>query len=283
MAKTEEVKQVRAGRDRLEGLLGVPESAAGLVIFAHGSGSGRLSPRNNRVAAGLREAGLATLLVDLLKPDEERDRANVFDIELLSHLRIGYFGASTGAAAALVAAAHDKDIAAVISRGGRPDLAGRALPDVAAPTLLIVGGADLPVIALNRAAFEQLRGDKEIVIVPGASHLFEEPGTMEQVLDHAKRWFLRYLQVSDPPGPNEDAVFRRRQDAGRRLAAALMRLKGDNPVVLVLPRGGVPVGFEVAKALDTPFDVVLSARSARPSSRSWALAPSWTGAIRSSC
>ena len=171
-----QIHDVSIGPHRLAGRLGVPRGASGLVIFAHGSGSGRHSPRNNQVAAGLREAGFATLLLDLLSPEEERDRRNVFDIALLAsrlaeaaewaqtqpelaHLAIGYFGASTGAAAALVAAAEGQNVAAIVSRGGRPDLAGSALRAVSAPTLLIVGGADIPVIPLNRAALRaaQLR------------------------------------------------------------------------------------------------------------------------------
>src|SRR5437016_1219124 len=167
MVTVPDTVEIVVGPQRLQGLLGVPEDPAGLVIFAHGSGSGRLSPRNNRVAAGLREAGLATLLLDLLTPEEERDRANVFDIALLAsrlsaatdwslaqaetrHLPIGYFGASTGAAAALVAAAAPRaPVQAVVSRGGRPDLAGEDLARVRAPTLLIVGSLDGQVIELN--------------------------------------------------------------------------------------------------------------------------------------
>lgn len=198
--------------DGLKGLLGRPERPQGLVIFAHGSGSGRLSPRNNHVANGLRHAGLATLLIDLLTPIEEQDRANVFDIALLASrlagavawarrvpalqgLPIGFFGASTGAGAALLAASsEDADIRAIVSRGGRPDLAGsRALARVRAPTLLIVGSFDLPVIDLNRDAMRHMRAETELVIVPGAHHLFEEPGTLDMVIAHAARWFLRYL------------------------------------------------------------------------------------------
>jgi len=197
----------------LEGLLGLPPDAKGIVLFAHGSGSGRLSPRNNFVA---RDNGLATLLFDLLTVDEARDRRNVFDIALLARrlllatawvrqdaatrdLLVGYFGASTGAAAALVAeAAHEGPIAAIVSRGGRPDLAGPALSTVSAPTLLIVGGDDVEVLALNRAALAKLRCEKQLVIVPGATHLFEEPGTLEAVVEHARSWFLKHFTETKP-------------------------------------------------------------------------------------
>lgn len=199
------------GPQGLAGLLAVPRGAKGLVIFAHGSGSGRLSPRNNYVAAGLQKAGLATLLLDLLTPSEERDRANVFDIPLLATrligaadwaeaqpaiapLPLGYFGASTGAGAALLAAAKaDGRIRAVVSRGGRPDLAGEALREVRSPTLLIVGSLDGPVIEMNRDAYRLIPGEKEMVIVPGAGHLFEEPGTLDEVIRQATRWFLAHL------------------------------------------------------------------------------------------
>jgi pimeloyl-ACP methyl ester carboxylesterase len=196
----------------MEGDLVVPPGAPGVVLFAHGSGSSRFSPRNNFVAAELRRAGLATLLIDLLTPEEDRDYARRFDIPLLTerlgaatqwlqrdprsaHLTIGYFGASTGAAAALQAAAQQGNaVAAVVSRGGRPDLAGEAvLRGTMAPTLLIVGGDDQVVIELNRQAYALLPCEKELVIVPGATHLFEEPGTLEQVADHASRWFHRHL------------------------------------------------------------------------------------------
>lgn len=199
--------------DGLKGLLGVPVAAKGIVIFAHGSGSGRLSPRNTHVAQGLRDAGLATLLIDLLTPVEEQDRVNVFDIPLLASrlkaatgwvrllpgmaaLPVGYFGASTGAGAALLAASGpDARIAAIVSRGGRPDLAGSAaLAHVRAPTLLIVGSRDLPVIELNRIAQRHLHAENELLIVPGATHLFEEPGTLDAVIDHAARWFRQHFQ-----------------------------------------------------------------------------------------
>ena len=211
MAVVSDTVEIEIGPQRLKGLLGVPAGAEGLVIFAHGSGSFRLSPRNNRVAAALREAGLATLLLDLLTPAEERDRANVFDIELLAlrlslatdwsvaarataELAIGYFGASTGAGAALVAAASPgSPVAAVVSRGGRPDLAGDALPQVVAPTLLIVGSLDTQVVELNRMAYGRLPAPKELAIVEGAGHLFEEPGTLDSVQHHATRWFLYHM------------------------------------------------------------------------------------------
>jgi len=275
-----DVAPVRISPEGLEALLGVPKDAKGLVIFAHGSGSGRLSPRNNQVAAGLREAGLATLLLDLLRPEEEADRANVFDIGLLAsrlvsatnwalasrelaNLRIGYFGASTGAGAALVAASQmGGAVAAVVSRGGRPDLAEEALDTVEAPTLLIVGGDDIPVISLNRLAYDRLRGIKDLVIVQGATHLFEETGTLDQVLEHAKAWFLRFLTRENRRFTARDFVDR--TDAGRELAQALLHLKAMNPVVLALPRGGVPVGFEVAKALGAPLDVVLVRKIGAP-------------------
>jgi putative phosphoribosyl transferase len=204
---------IDAGGVHLPGFLGVPGGAAGLVIFAHGSGSGRLSPRNHAVAAALRgggSPGLATLLLDLLTEDEALDRAKVFDIPLLAGrlraagdwaradprtagLTPGYFGASTGAGAALLAAADEGRVGAVVSRGGRPDLAGEALGRVACPTLLIVGGRDEPVIELNREAMEKLVCPARLEIVPGATHLFEEPGTLERVAELAREWLARHL------------------------------------------------------------------------------------------
>ncbi len=200
----------------LAGILGVPAAAKGVVLFAHGSGSGRLSPRNAIVAQRLRDSDLATLLFDLLTVDEETDRRNVFDIALLSErlltatgwvrqdpetarIAIGYFGASTGAAAALVAAAAEgRRVAAVVSRGGRPDLAGRALAAVTAPTLLIVGGDDDVVLGLNRGALDELRCTKRLSVVPGATHLFEEPGALDAVVEHARDWFLAHLTEAPP-------------------------------------------------------------------------------------
>jgi pimeloyl-ACP methyl ester carboxylesterase len=204
----------------LAGTLSLPERALGLIVFAHGSGSGRLSPRNMAVAKALNARGFGTLLFDLLTPDEEADRANVFDIPLLAErlveavrwidrqepqieprtgsqsdrLRIGLFGAGTGAAAALVAAARlPERIGAVVSRGGRPDLAGDALSIVRAPTLLIVGGDDFGVIELNEQALARLRSAKAMEIVAGATHLFPEPGAMDAVITHAAQWFERHL------------------------------------------------------------------------------------------
>lgn len=205
--------RIPAGGPELEGVLELPRAARGLVAFSHGSGSGRHSPRNRFVAAELLRASLGTLLLDLLTEEEDQDRDNRFDIELLSGrlahavhflaahkaargLPVGLFGASTGAASALrVAAAMPQTVRAVVSRGGRPDLAGRkALARVEAPTLLIVGGEDAGVIELNEAARDALeRCERELVLVPGATHLFEEPGTLEQVAQHAADWFKRHL------------------------------------------------------------------------------------------
>jgi putative phosphoribosyl transferase len=205
-----------AGR-RLPGILSVPPGATGAVAFAHGSGSGRFSPRNQFVARVLHQAGLATLLLDLLGEDEAEDREKVFDIPLLAErlqcaadwlrretaaagLPLGYFGASTGAGAALVAAARaPQGVSAVVSRGGRPDLAGAYLALVQAPTLLVVGGRDHAVIGLNERALRLLRCRKELAIVPGATHLFEEPGTLEEVAGLAKEWFLRHLAAAEAP------------------------------------------------------------------------------------
>ena len=209
--RTQREVEVPSGAVAVKGILAVPEGARGVVAFAHGSGSGRFSPRNTYVAQTLQDGGIATLLMDLLTEYEAEDRRFVFDIDLLarrlldatawlrtepetSDLSIGYFGASTGAAAALQAAAGEgAEIAAVVSRGGRPDLAGPHLRRVTSPTLLIVGGEDEPVIELNRQAYGLLRGPKELIIVPGATHLFEEPGALEEVARLARDWFLRYM------------------------------------------------------------------------------------------
>ena len=212
----ERLVHVRVDSLTLEGALAVPPAAGGIVLFAHGSGSSRKSPRNNFVARELRAGGLGTLLMDLLTPEEDALRATRFDIDLLTRrltaatrwladqpetkaLPLGYFGASTGAAAALkAAAALGPDVRAVVSRGGRPDLAAPDLPRVQAPTLLIVGGLDDVVLDLNRRAYETLTARKELVVVPRATHLFEEPGALEEVARLARDWFTHYL---GPPAP----------------------------------------------------------------------------------
>jgi dienelactone hydrolase len=216
--RVEKPVRVAAGAVAVEGDLVLPEGATGIVLFAHGSGSSRVSPRNRSVAGDLARRGLATLLIDLLTAEEEAadlETAHLrFDIGLLAgrlagattwlarnretrDLRIGYFGASTGAAAALVAAAsRPESVAAVVSRGGRPDLAGDALPRVEAPTLLIVGEDDLEVLELNREAYDRLSCEKKLEIVPFASHLFEEPGALEAVARLAGDWFVKHLGLS---------------------------------------------------------------------------------------
>lgn len=206
---------VTIGPMRLEGILTVPEPAMGLVIFAHGSGSSRLSPRNTYVAERLQSRAMATLLFDLLTEEEASDRRNVFHVPLLARrleeavawsrtdpdtaaLPIGLFGASTGSAAALVAAAGNPgEIAAVVSRGGRPDLAGDALSHIRAPTLLIVGGADTGVLELNRDAFTRLNCVKSLLVIPGATHLFEEPGALDEVVRGAADWFAFHVRARD--------------------------------------------------------------------------------------
>jgi putative phosphoribosyl transferase len=207
--------QIPAGHAVLSGNLTIPDNAVGLVLFAHGSGSSRHSPRNQFVARTLNDGGLATLLFDLLTPEEEAidtySREHRFNIGLLAErlvyatkwatqqeqtrdLRVGYFGSSTGAAAALVAATEiSEDVGAIVSRGGRPDLAGDALPKVQAPTLLIVGGNDDIVIELNEMARDQMRCEVKLEIVPGATHLFEEPGALEKVAKLARDWFVNHI------------------------------------------------------------------------------------------
>jgi predicted phosphoribosyltransferase/dienelactone hydrolase len=268
---------------QLEGDLTVPAKAVGVVLFAHGSGSSRLSPRNQFVAEALRDARIGTLLFDLLTEDEAADRDNVFDIDFLAHrlidatrwlrdrrevkhLSLGYFGASTGAAAALVAAAQDHAIGAVVSRGGRPDLAIRHLADVTAPTLLIVGGDDYGVIELNEKAYAFLRCEKSLKIVPGATHLFEEPGTLEKVAELASNWFNLHLKspYTARHSPREVVVYSTREQAGLMLAQRLLPRAAADVVVLGVPRGGVPVAKEVADALAAPLDVVVVRKLGAP-------------------
>jgi len=275
--------QIVSDSIRLEGELAIPADAAGVVLFAHGSGSSRLSPRNQFVAQALQKAGVGTLLFDLLTEEEARDRENVFDIDFLAHrlsdatrwLRnhgetrgyaLGYFGASTGAAAALAAAAQNETIAAVVSRGGRPDLAMRHLGAVRAPTLLIVGGRDFGVIELNEKAYRVLRCEKSLKIVPGATHLFEEPGTLEQVAELAADWFRRHLKkttVADPAS-RLPIVYPNREAAGRLLAERLLTQAYTDIVVLGIPRGGVPVAKQVADALAAPLDIIVVRKLGAP-------------------
>ena len=210
MAEEKRVK-IPADSVKLEGILTIPKDALSLVIFAHGSGSSRLSPRNRLVAGILQKAGMGTLLFDLLTAQEDKVYENRFDIPLLTgrlkaatlwakgqpgiaQLKLGYFGASTGTAVALVAAADfGKEIKAIVSRGGRPDLAGNALGKAMAPTLLIVGGEDHVVIELNKTAYDMIKAEKQLKIIPGATHLFEEPGTLEEAARLAADWFKKYL------------------------------------------------------------------------------------------
>jgi putative phosphoribosyl transferase len=214
--------EIPAGRRNAAGILSLPREPVGVVVFAHGSGSGRFSPRNQFVAHALQNAGLGTLLIDLLREDETQNQRNVFDLKLLAErlvaatcwlrreqdtrdLTLGYFGASTGAAAALVAAARRAEyVGAIVLRSGRPDLAWGDLVDVVAPTLLIVGGHDEQILDSNRLALALLRCRKRLVVVPGANHLFEEPGALEQVARLAEEWFLGHLDSNpranyDPP------------------------------------------------------------------------------------
>ncbi len=210
---SERFVEIPVGKCSIRGTLMLPYEPQGMVVFAHGSGSGRFSPRNQFVAQSMQDVGLGTLLIDLLEEDEAQERRKVFDIDLLADrlgaaanwlaidsetrgIRMGYFGASTGGGAALVAAARQPErIGAVVSRGGRPDLAWRCLLEVLAPTLLIVGGRDEDVLDLNRQALARLCCPKELVVIPGATHLFPEPGALEEVANLAQQWFLRHLAV----------------------------------------------------------------------------------------
>lgn len=290
--------EVRLGPQQLPGFLTIPDPLHGLVLFAHGSGSSRFSERNQYVARVLQDAGIGTLLFDLLNDAEANDRRLVFDIPLLAErlqqtaaavaarpeladVPLGYFGASTGAAAALVAAAREPQrVRAVVSRGGRPDLAGEFLPHVEAPTLLIVGGADEPVIAMNEDASAQMHCARKLVVVPGATHLFPEPGALEDVARLARDWFRTHLTAPAqsparrplhrelepfPLSPDfTGALFRNRDDAGRQLAARLRQLHLRDPLVLAIPRGGVAVGATLARELKADLDVVLARKLRAP-------------------
>lgn len=286
-------KDVMVGPHRLPGILSIPEKASGIVLFAHGSGSSRLSSRNRYVAGVLHDAGIATLLFDLLQESEEEDRHKVFNIELLAgrlqeaadwvrqqpeslDLNLGYFGASTGAAAALVASARRPEgIKAVVSRGGRPDLASDDLPNVSASTLLIVGGDDDLVIGMNREALALLQCEKQLKIIPGATHLFPEPGALENVAELASEWFSRHFRtrspngrarVSNDPPPDDDPdlIFRDREDAAMQLAEQLKELELRDPLVLGIPRGGVVTGAVLARELGAELDITLSRKLRAP-------------------
>ncbi|MGD0478338.1 MAG: alpha/beta hydrolase [Nitrososphaerales archaeon] len=205
--------RLNLGRVQLDGILELPPGVKSVVVFAHGSGSSRLSPRNNYVARVLREAGLGTLLFDLLTGEEDRDYRNRFDIGLLAErlaaatgwllgqagnlVSLGYFGASTGAAAALQASVERPEVRAIVSRGGRPDLAADCLGSIRAPTLLVVGGRDEEVLTLNRQALVRIPAEKGLTVIPGATHLFEEPGALEEVTRAAASWFGRFLECAN--------------------------------------------------------------------------------------
>lgn len=282
----------------LAGILTIPDDARGIVLFAHGSGSSRFSPRNQSVAQTLTTAGLATLLMDLLDEREAQDRAQVFAIELLANrvtaavdwvraddrtrdLPIGLFGASTGSAAALMAAAHRAEIVqAVVSRGGRPDLAWEALPMVQAPTLLIVGENDPEVLQLNRSAARRLGGRCELCIVPNATHLFKERGALRRVAILAKDWFCDHLTVLGTRDEGAPTRFSDRADAGRRLAARFGGRVLTDPIVLAIPRGGIIPAAILAEALDADLDVVLARKLRMPDNPEFALgAVSETGNV----
>jgi len=298
--------ELPAGGVTLEGTLAIPAAARGMVVFAHGSGSSRFSPRNRQVAAVLQRAGLATLLIDLLTSEEaledEHSGALRFDVDLLGRrlrlatlelrrqslardLRIGYFGASTGAAAALIAAAEAPDaVGAVVSRGGRPDLAGPWLARVRVPTLMIVGGDDTLVLKLNQEALERLRAPAALEVIPGATHLFEEPGALEEVARLAAQWFTRHLlhRRHEWSGPRLEARrFRDRGEAGRLLASELADFAHRTDVIVLgLPRGGVPVAYEVATALGVGLDILNVRKLGFPGHEELALGALATGGIR---
>lgn len=268
-----------AGPHTLHGTLCLPADPRGVVLFAHGSGSSRHSPRNQYVAEVLQQAGFATLLMDLLDEGEANDRHKVFDTELLAdrlleamswlaenpataNVPVGLFGASTGAGAAFIAAARRPEaVRAIVSRGGRPDLAGDYLAAVQAPTLLIVGGLDEQVAQLNDWAARHLRAACQLAVIPGATHLFPEPGALEEVATLARDWFRRHL-AEESTKPVEG--FRDRAEAGRLLAERLRDRPLTQPLVLGIPRGGVVTGAALAKELGAELDVVLARKLRTP-------------------
>jgi putative phosphoribosyl transferase len=275
MHSSRPVRIVSKSGENLQGELDVPDKAKALVLFAHGSGSSRLSPRNRWIAERLQSNHYATLLLDLLTESEEGSRQKVFDIELLasrlteaalwvrtqgdiSTLPVALFGASTGAGAALVAAADwPERFSAIVSRGGRPDLAGAHLSHVNQPTLLLVGGEDHEVIRLNRQALDKLTCEKQLVIVPGATHLFEEPGTLEIVAQKTVDWLDKQI-------PNQAFPFANRETAALLLARKLGKRDLRRPLVLAIPRGGVMTGSVIAEILSAPIDVVLTRKLKHP-------------------
>jgi predicted phosphoribosyltransferase/dienelactone hydrolase len=274
--------EIVLGQEALPGVLAVPPDPCGLIIFAHGSGSSRFSPRNRQVAEALNDAGYATLLFDLLTYEEAQERAKVFAIDLLGarlseaidwargddrvfSLPYGLFGASTGGAAAIHAAvARKKDVAALVSRGGRPDLAEPWIRKLHAPALFIVGGDDREVLALNRAAQRLCPGWTELAVIPGATHLFDEEGALDRVVAAATAWFDAHLH----PLP---VLFDDRAAAGRILAGAVLRAEPRRPVVYALPRGGTPVAAEIARALNAPLDLILVRKIGAPENPELAL------------
>lgn len=260
--------------------LNIPAGASSLVLFSHGSGSSRFSKRNQYVAEALNQAGIATLLTDLLTIQEDEMYENRFDIDLITQrlvsitnhvikmpglqkLKIGYFGASTGAASALKAAAQLPDIVmTVVSRGGRPDLAKNALPRVIAPTLLIVGSLDYGVIELNEQAYKELHCEKKMEVVEGATHLFEESGKLEEVAALAVKWFADHLQ---PTSITKDLFpFKDRNDAARKLMRFLNNYKDKNCVILAVPRGGIPIAYTIAKNFHFPVELLMTKKIGHP-------------------
>jgi len=270
------------GDKQLYATWSLPEAAQGIILFVHGSGSSRFSPRNQYVAEILQKARFATLLMDLLDETEAEDRSKVFDIDLLADrvvsildwlkeqpavrdLPIGLFGASTGAAAALRGAAQrPQSVSAVVSRGGRPDLAWYDLSEVQAPTLLIVGGNDVEVLQLNRTALRRLQATAELHVIPGATHLFQEPGALQKVAVGAKQWFSRWLFPNEEPVLSKRSSFANRADAAHQLAARLHDRAFTDPLVLAIPRGGVVLGAILAEELHADLDVVLSRKLRMP-------------------
>lgn len=261
---------VQIGERSLPGILTVPENAKGLIVLAHGDGPGRHAPHNAAAARSFEQVGFATLSLDLLTEDEAADRQNVSGVGLLAGrlreavdwtggqdrlggLPIGLFGVSTGGGAALVAAAASPVVRAVVSRGGRPDLAADALRDVRTPTLLVVGGNDIEAIARNKSAAMEMNCVCRIIIIPGAGRLFEEPGALDHLLAVSGAWFLKHL----PPGDTVSLPFNDRTEAGRLLAHALAGRTLEDPIVYALPRGGIPVAKPIADTLRASLDLLM--------------------------